>query len=85
MTQFEKEEAAKCRFFFRKENRVLRRADFQHVYSHSKPVRRSLVHVFILKHDDTPPPPTRLGIPQSRATACTRIIPAYAAAAKAGV
>lgn len=62
MTQFKKEEAASCRFFFRKENRVLRRSDFQHVYNNSRPVRRSLVHVFILRHDETPPPPTRLGI-----------------------
>lgn len=62
MTQFKKEEAASSRFFFRKENRVLRRSDFQHVYNNSRPVRRSLVHVFILRHEETPAPPTRLGI-----------------------
>lgn len=62
MTQFEKEEAATRRFFFRKENRVLRRADFQHAYNNSRPIRRPLVHVFILKHEDAPPPPTRIGI-----------------------
>lgn len=62
MTQFKKEEAAPCRFFFRKENRVLQRADFQTAYNSSRPIRRSLIHVFIQKHDATPPPATRLGV-----------------------
>lgn len=50
MTEIDKE-AARRRFFFRKENRLLKRAEFLHVYNHGKPYRRSLVHVFILKPD----------------------------------
>ncbi len=64
------EKAASRRFFFRKENRVLKRADFKKVYNSGRPWRRSLIHVFILepavKSDDEAlsvvPPPTRLGI-----------------------
>lgn len=48
MEQFD-QKAAECRFFFRKENRLLKRADFLRVYNHGKPYRRSLVHVFVLR------------------------------------
>lgn len=74
MTDIEKE-AASCRFFFRKENRLLKRADFLRVYAHGKVYRRGLVHVFILKEapvsdaDDSAsgkPIPTRLGVTATR-------------------
>jgi ribonuclease P protein component len=66
MSQFEKE-AAPCRFFFRKENRILKRADFLRVYDKGQVYRRSLVHVFVLRSvpedaEGVPVPPTRLGI-----------------------
>ncbi len=63
------EKAASRRFFFRKENRVLKRSDFKKVYNEGRPWRRSLVHVFILapalgETDGLPAisAPTRLGI-----------------------
>lgn len=60
------EKAAIRRFFFRKENRVLKRAEFKRVYNEAKPVRRSLVHAFILAPSpsapDLPVQPTRIGI-----------------------
>lgn len=61
-----KNQAASCRFFFRKENRIQRRADFLMVYSKAKPIRRSLLHVFVYHHADTTTCPTRLGITATR-------------------
>lgn len=80
MTDLEEEKAATGRFFFRKENRLLRRADFLTVYRQGRVVRRHLLHVFVLRdHRDpsTPDPaqaqgnaqaatPTRLGITVTR-------------------
>lgn len=61
--EFEKE-AAPCRFFFRKQNRILQRSDFLLVYNQGKPYRRNLLHVFVLPPAADAPPaaPTRLGI-----------------------
>lgn len=70
MSQFENE-AAPRRFFFRKENRLLKRADFLRVYGAGRVVRRSLVHVFILEEPPGPdgqPLPTRIGITATRKT-----------------
>jgi ribonuclease P protein component len=76
MSQFE-EEAAPRRFFFRKENRILKRADFLRVYGQGQVYRRSLVHVFILKQvpsgesTEAAAPlvgPTRIGITATRKT-----------------
>jgi len=47
MTDLENK-AAPRRFFFRKENRLLKRRDFLKVYGEGKVYRRRLVHVFIL-------------------------------------
>lgn len=69
MTEFNsKEEAAPRRFFFRKGNRLLKRADFLRVYDQGRAYRRSLVHVFVLKEEavDGALPPTRLGITATR-------------------
>lgn len=69
MTQFE-EEAAQRRFFFRRHNRILKRAEFQQVYNNGTRWRRPLVHVFIMPTPRTnpadPEPPTRLGITVTR-------------------
>ncbi len=69
MTEFEKE-AASRRFFFRKENRLLQRADFLRVYTTGRAFRRRLVHVFIVHEDpiDGQYPPTRIGITATRKT-----------------
>jgi len=61
MTEFEKE-AASRRFFFRKENRVLQRADFQKIYNQGQRYRKPLLHAFVVYHSETPDAPTRLGI-----------------------
>jgi len=61
MTEFEKE-AASRRFFFRKENRVLARADFQKIYDQGQRYRKPLLHAFVLYHAENPSAPTRLGI-----------------------
>src|SRR5690606_12778384 len=66
MTEFDKE-AATRRFFFRKENRLLKRAEFLHVYSNGKVYRRPLVHVFVWKSDDVASP-TRLGVTATKKT-----------------
>lgn len=42
------ETATTVRYFFRKENRLLKRADFLRVYDKGKAYRRPLLHVFIL-------------------------------------
>lgn len=69
MTEFEKE-AASRRFFFRKENRLLQRADFLRVYSTGRVYRRGLVHVFIVREAPTEGhyPPTRIGITATKKT-----------------
>lgn len=70
MSQFENE-AAPCRFFFRKENRLLKRADFLRVYGSGRVVRRSLVHVFLVEEPPGPDGevrPTRIGITATRKT-----------------
>ena len=59
------QEAAPCRFFFRKTNRILKRSEFLHVYENGKCIRRGLLHVFILPpnaEDDGANAPTRIGI-----------------------
>ena len=65
MPEFE-DKAAVRRFFFRKENRVLKRADYQKVYNQGRVLRRPLVHVFVMApvSDDSNGiiAPTRLGI-----------------------
>lgn len=55
------------RFFFRKENRVLRRKEFQQAYAAGKIYRRRLVHVFIAPRED-PALPTRIGLTATRKT-----------------
>lgn len=68
------EKAAPRRFFFRKQNRILKRADFLRTYDKGRVYRRSLVHVFILAGstaDGTVASemgPTRLGITATRKT-----------------
>lgn len=69
MEQFD-QKAAERRFFFRKENRLLKRAEFLRVYNHGKAYRRSLVHVFVLKPEtaENGAGPTRLGITATKKT-----------------
>jgi ribonuclease P protein component len=55
----------RVRYFFRKENRVKRRADFLDAYAHGKSYRRRGVHVFI-RERESPDLPTRLGITVTR-------------------
>jgi ribonuclease P protein component len=55
----------KVRYFFRKENRVRRRADYLFAYEHGKSYRRRGVHVFICPRE-SPELPTRLGITVTR-------------------
>lgn len=54
-------ETEKQRYFFRKENRVRKRADFLYAYEHGVPYRRKGLHVFICPRESTELP-TRLGI-----------------------
>lgn len=60
-------DGGRLRFFFRKENRVLRRSDFQAAYSAGKLYRRRCVHVFIARRED-PSLPTRIGLTATRKT-----------------
>ena len=53
------------RFFFRKENRVLRRADFVEAYAKGTRIRFGLGQMFVLARPD-PALPTRLGITVTR-------------------
>jgi ribonuclease P protein component len=53
------------RFFFRKENRVLRRADFVDAYSRGTSYRRRAAHVIILPREESALP-TRLGVTATR-------------------
>jgi ribonuclease P protein component len=53
--------AAHTRYLFRKENRVLKRADFLATYEKGKSYRRKAAHVFIVPRDE-PGMPTRLGV-----------------------
>lgn len=53
------------RFFFRKENRVLRRADFVEAYAKGARIRFGLGQLFVLPRPD-PTLPTRLGITVTR-------------------
>lgn len=55
----------KVRYFFRKENRVRKRADFLYAYEHGTPYRRKGVHVFICPRESADLP-TRLGITVTR-------------------
>lgn len=58
---------ARQRFFFRKENRVLRRKDFQAAYAAGKIYRRRCVHVFVAPRED-PTLPIRIGLTATRKT-----------------
>ncbi|MCX7625952.1 MAG: ribonuclease P protein component [Candidatus Sumerlaeaceae bacterium] len=55
----------KVRYFFRKENRVRKRADFLYAYHHGTPYRRKGIHVFICPRESSNLP-TRLGITVTR-------------------
>lgn len=57
--------SGKPRFFFRKENRVLRRADFVEAYAKGTRIRFGLGQLFVLPRPD-PTLPTRLGITVTR-------------------
>ena len=57
--------AAAPRYFFRKENRVLQRADFLKAYEGGKTFRRRGLHVFVERRE-TETAPTRLGITVTR-------------------
>lgn len=48
------------RFFFRPENRVKKRPEFLHTYSHGTVYRRRLMHAFVLPRE-SPELPTRIG------------------------
>lgn len=58
-------EQGRPRYFFRRENRVQKRADFLAAYEHGKVYRRKFVHVFVLPRE-TPAIPTRLGVTVTR-------------------
>lgn len=53
------------RFFFRKEHRVRKRADFLFAYQHGRSFRRKGVHVFVCQRESSELP-TRLGITVTR-------------------
>ena len=55
----------KVRFFFRKENRVRKRADFLFAYERGSSFRRRGMYVFICPRE-SPNLPTRLGITATR-------------------
>ncbi len=55
------------RFFFRKENRVLRRAEFKAAYAAGRIYRRRCVHVFVSRRED-PSSPIRIGLTATRKT-----------------
>lgn len=60
--------ARECpRYFFRKENRVLKRSDFQAAYAAGRIFRRRCVHVFVARRED-PSLPTRIGLTATRKT-----------------
>jgi len=58
-------EESSPRFFFRRENRVQKRADFLATYSKGKSYRRRLVHVFVMPREELTLP-TRIGITSTR-------------------
>lgn len=56
------------RYFFNKENKVRKRAEFLHAYAKTQPVKRRGVAVFVLNRGEEPPLPTRLGITATKKT-----------------
>lgn len=57
--------AGEPRYFFRAQNRVLKRRDFLSAYADGKSIRRRVAHVFVLVREDANLP-TRLGITVTR-------------------
>jgi ribonuclease P protein component len=57
--------AVEPRYFFRSQNRVLKRRDFLSAYADGKSIRRRAAHIFIQAREDSSLP-TRLGITVTR-------------------
>ena len=61
--------AVEPRYFFRSQNRVLKRRDFLSAYADGMSVRRRVAHVFVQPREDAKLP-TRLGITVTRKVGC---------------